>query len=283
MTGPEGRRFLIVGYGNPGRQDDALGPAVAEFVEKLHRPLVTAVSAYQLNIEDAALLAGHDFVLFVDAATEGPEPFRVEPVMPVYETGFTTHAFSPQAVLAICQEVFGRVPVAWLMAIRGWSFELEESMTPRASANCDAAVAFVKQLINGWEERIMAKDEMLRRTVLIVDDDPDIRAAIRIVLESAGFSVGEAVDGETGMKVAERIHPDAILLDLMMETVDAGSRVSQLLKERGFNGPIYLLSSVGDAVRYNLDLKELGLAGIFQKPIDHDALINTLKTKLKIK
>jgi DNA-binding response OmpR family regulator len=90
---------------------------------------------------------------------------------------------------------------------------------------------------------------------------------MRIVLEAEGFSVGEAGTGEEGLK-------------LMMESVDAGSRLSQSLKNSGFKGPIYLLSSAGDAVRFNLDSRDLGLAGIFQKPIDHKNLVNTLKVKL---
>ncbi len=47
----------------------------------------------------------------------------------------------------------------------------------------------------------------LRKTILIIDDDPDIRAATRIVLESAGFVVGEASTGAEGLKVAQRIKP----------------------------------------------------------------------------
>jgi DNA-binding response OmpR family regulator len=121
-----------------------------------------------------------------------------------------------------------------------------------------------------------------QKTILIIDDDPDLRSSIRIVLESADFSVGEAATGEEGLKIANRIEPDAIIVDLMMESVDAGSRLSQSLKGSGFQGPVYLLSSAGDSVRFNLDARELGLAGIFQKPIDHRVLITTLKTKLNV-
>jgi two-component system, chemotaxis family, chemotaxis protein CheY len=123
----------------------------------------------------------------------------------------------------------------------------------------------------------MAKEE---KTILIIDDDPDIRSSMRLVLETAGFSVGEAGTGEEGLKVAEKINPDAVIADLMMETVDAGSNVSAQLKEKGYKGPIYLLSSAGDTVRYNIDAKELGLAGIFQKPINNQVLISTLKRRL---
>jgi len=129
----------------------------------------------------------------------------------------------------------------------------------------------------------MATTKNEEKTVLIIDDDADIRASMRIVLEAAGFSVGEAGDGEEGLKVAQKVNPDAVIVDLMMETVDAGSKVSVKLKESGFKGPIYLLSAAGDTVRYNIDAKELGLDGIFQKPINHEVLISTLKTKLNMK
>ena len=119
-----------------------------------------------------------------------------------------------------------------------------------------------------------------KKTILIIDDDPDIRSSMRIVLEAAGYTVGEAATGEEGLKTAERIGPDAIIVDLMMESVDAGSRLSQQLKEEGFGGPVYLLSSAGDSVRFNLDARELGLAGIFQKPVDHKVLVDTLGKKL---
>ena len=120
-----------------------------------------------------------------------------------------------------------------------------------------------------------------KKTILTIDDDPDIRAALRIVLEAEGFSVGEAGSGEEGLKIAERIKPDAVIIDLMMENVDSGSMVAEKLKDTGYQGPVYMLSAAGDTVRYNIDARELGLAGIFQKPIDPKTLVTTLKTKLK--
>jgi DNA-binding response OmpR family regulator len=123
--------------------------------------------------------------------------------------------------------------------------------------------------------------ETQKKTILAIDDDPDIRAALRLFLEAEGFSVGEASNGEEGLKLAEDIKPDAIIVDLMMEDVDSGSVVARKLKEEGFSGPVYMLSSAGDTVQYNLDARELGLAGIFQKPIDPKVLVASLKAKLK--
>jgi two-component system phosphate regulon response regulator PhoB len=54
------------------------------------------------------------------------------------------------------------------------------------------------------------------RTVLIVDDDPDIRELMEFKLTKAGFAVHTAADGEAGFAVACAIRPDVILLDWMM-------------------------------------------------------------------
>ena len=80
--------------------------------------------------------------------------------------------------------------------------------------------------------------------------------------------------------VAEQIQPDAIILDLMMEHVDSGSNVARQLGQEGYKGPIYLLSSAGESVRFNLDARDLGITGIFQKPIAPAILVDMLKTNL---
>ena len=274
-------RILVLGYGNPGRQDDGLGPAVAAAIEKWAPAGVTVDADYQLNIEDSAAAAEHDVVIFVDASVSGPEPFAMERIEPAAEISFSSHYVSPGSVLAACAEHFGARPEAWVLGIRGYAFEFVEGLTPKAQDNFEAATAFIETWIKAWKERHMEKGSTHKRTILAIDDDPDIRGAMRVFLEAAGYVVGEASTGEEGIRTAERIKPDAIIVDLMMETVDAGSVVARTLKDSGYEGPIYLLSSAGDTVRYNIDARELGLAGIFQKPIDPKVLVTTLKTRLK--
>lgn len=126
----------------------------------------------------------------------------------------------------------------------------------------------------------MDTSDRRKKTILTIDDDADIRAALRVVLQAEGFTVGEASNGEEGLKVAQEIQPDAVLVDLMMEKVDSGQRVARELRDSGYERPIYLLSSAGDTVRYNVDARALGLSGIFQKPIDPKRLADTLKVKL---
>jgi len=67
---------LVIGYGNPGRRDDGLGPALAERLQELRLPGVDVDADYQLTVEDAAAAAEHDVVVFADAAQAGPEPDR---------------------------------------------------------------------------------------------------------------------------------------------------------------------------------------------------------------
>jgi hydrogenase maturation protease len=271
---------LIYGYGNPGRQDDGLGPLVSEEISRLNFSFVDTDENYQLQIEDALDVVKYDVVIFVDAAVEGKEPFSVRKVEPSEKITFTTHAVDPDSILAICKDTFDEAPDTWLIGIRGYEFEFTDRVTRKARENWKKAVEFITLLLLEYKERVMANTG--QKTILIIDDDADLRAAMRIVLEASGFNVGEAAEGEEGLKIAERIKPDAVIVDLMMETIDAGSKVSSQLSEKGFNGPIYLLSSAGDTVRYNIDAQELGLAGIFQKPIDHKVLVTTLKKQLKV-
>ena len=249
--------MLVFGYGNPGRRDDGLGPWIAQEMQRLHGERVTVQSDFQLGIECCVEMARHKVVLFLDAARVGPEPFKVRKLSsagsgsPTVEkrttidVGFTTHLSSPEVLLALCESSFAARPLAWLIGVRGYSFGGGEGLSRKALRNVGAAIALLDALLERGSEAFMAETKELTKTILVIDDDPDVRATLRIILESAGFTVGEAAEGTAGMKIAEKIRPDAIILDLMMETVDAGSKVSTKLKSAGFTCPIYLLSAAG--------------------------------------
>lgn len=136
-------RVLVLGYGNPGRQDDGLGPWIAERVEAAELAGVTVDSAYQLNIEDAATAAEHDIVLFVDASESGPAPFELRRLAPAEEIAFTTHCLPPEAVLAICEDHFSARPEGWVLGVRGYEFEFMADMTAQAKENSERALDFV--------------------------------------------------------------------------------------------------------------------------------------------
>ena len=116
--------------------------------------------------------------------------------------------------------------------------------------------------------------------VLCVDDDPDVLLTLRLVLEKEGYVMAEAASAEEGLKTYKEVNPDFVLIDLMMEEVDAGTSLAKELLALGNKAPVYMLSSVGDQLNLNIDPKEIGLAGFFQKPIHPDTLLLTLKLKL---
>ena len=117
--------------------------------------------------------------------------------------------------------------------------------------------------------------------VLCIDDDKDILDTLRLVLQKNGYIMEDALSSEEGLKVYQEVQPDLIIVDLMMEEVDAGRNFVKELKIINNQAPVYMLSSVGDALAKNIDYADLGLTGVFQKPIDFETLLTALKTKLK--
>jgi len=145
MSAAREPRVLVLGYGNPGRQDDGLGPAFAERVYALALPNVTAEADYQLTVEDALTVTGHDVVLFADACLEGAAPFTLSRLEEQSGgSSLDSHRLSAGALLGLTRALFGRAPQAYLLALRGYAFDgFEEGLTPQARANLEAAVAAV--------------------------------------------------------------------------------------------------------------------------------------------
>ena len=139
---------LVLGYGNPGRGDDGLGPAAAEAIEQLGIPGVRTSANYQLAIEDASDAAACASVIFVDASLSGAAPFSDEPVAPGAGVAcFASHAVPPGVVVGLCRSVYGRSPDARVIGIRGYAFDFEEGLTERARANLEQAVAYIRSLL----------------------------------------------------------------------------------------------------------------------------------------
>lgn len=119
------------------------------------------------------------------------------------------------------------------------------------------------------------------KLVLCIDDDPDILASLRVVLEAGGYRVVAAANAAEGRRVAAESRPDAILVDLMMEQIDSGVKLVRELRAAGTRTPIYMLSSTGDYLQGAADPEELGIDGVFQKPLDPAILLALLGRKLK--
>jgi hydrogenase maturation protease len=138
-------RILLIGYGNPARGDDGLGPALAREIAARDPGGVTIEWPYHLQVEDAATIAAHDLVVFADADATGPAPFTCRPVEPAGGPSWTTHALAPAAVLALARDVFDATPAAVLLGVRGYDFEaFRETLSPGARANLAAAADWLE-------------------------------------------------------------------------------------------------------------------------------------------
>ncbi|MBL1218482.1 MAG: response regulator [Planctomycetes bacterium] len=119
-----------------------------------------------------------------------------------------------------------------------------------------------------------------KHVILYVDDDADYREALRAILEAEGYSMIEAPTAEDGLATFRESRPDLVIVDLMMEEIDAGTHFVKELRALGSAVPVYMLSSVGDSLTMSTDYASLGLSGVFQKPINRDHLMSVLKSRL---
>ena len=119
-----------------------------------------------------------------------------------------------------------------------------------------------------------------KHVILCVDDDDDILFFLQTVLEAKGYMVFTAGTAEEGLRLFKSTAPDFLIVDLMMEEVDAGTRLVKELRLLGNTAPIYMLSSVGDNLTMNADYTSLGLSGVLQKPVDERQLLTILEAKL---
>lgn len=144
-------RVLVYGYGNPGRQDDGVGVALVDALEAWalsgRRPWLTFDRNYQLNAEDALAASAHGVVVFLDASQDQVEPFRFAAIQPSLTVSFSTHAMSPESVLALCRDLYGVRPSGRLLTIRGYSWEPNQAMTAEARRNMEAAQAWLAPLL----------------------------------------------------------------------------------------------------------------------------------------
>jgi hydrogenase maturation protease len=138
-------RLVVFACGNPSRGDDALGPEVLARLEaeQARRPDwadIELVTDFQLQLEHALDLEGRGLALFIDASVACPAPCGLARVAPAQDTSYTSHALSPAAVLHVYEATTGRAaPPAFVLAVRGYAFELGEPLSDLAREHLKAA------------------------------------------------------------------------------------------------------------------------------------------------
>lgn len=149
------KHVLVYGYGNPGRQDDALGnemvKLIQEWLDEHELKCMSTDSNYQLNIEDADKISEYDVVVFVDATLEGIHEYKFAKLEPQDDkVEFTMHAVSPSYVLHLSNKLFKKQPEAYVLAIKGYEWDLKEGLTDNAKLNLEQAFQFLTRQLAGW-------------------------------------------------------------------------------------------------------------------------------------
>jgi len=119
--------------------------------------------------------------------------------------------------------------------------------------------------------------------ILIVDDDPDIIEAGKLVLEREGYEVEGASNRAEGLSSIEAATPDLLILDVMMEEPDDGLNMARELRKKGYTLPILMLTSVNAAMGLNIDKDEemVPVEEFQSKPVEPATLIAKVKGLLE--
>jgi DNA-binding response OmpR family regulator len=117
---------------------------------------------------------------------------------------------------------------------------------------------------------------MPAKTILLVDDDQEILHAMRAVMENKGYRVLTASDGNMGLSVAEREHPDLVIVDMMMPK-KSGFLVLEKLKSRKQALPRVIMITANEGGRHRAYAEMLGVDDYIRKPFAMDRLIESVR------
>lgn len=147
MTAP----VLIFAIGNESRGDDALGPLLLRkldnwLMESGHFEQFELIEEFQLQIENAMDIKDRKRVLFIDAGMDTPAPFSFYRLHASDEPVLYSHALAPKTLLKVYTQFYHEPPPdAFVLCIKGETFELGEPLSNNACENLALALAFVKQ------------------------------------------------------------------------------------------------------------------------------------------
>jgi CheY-like chemotaxis protein len=131
---------------------------------------------------------------------------------------------------------------------------------------------------------------MAKEKILIIDDDDDIVYTMRLPLEAAGYQVFRAASSEEGLQKVKKVHPNLILLDVMMDSTTAGFQVSLTLRSSDpaseyaayRNIPILMITAIHTTtpLRFAPDKDYLPVDAFLEKPIDPKVLLDQVRKHL---
>lgn len=127
----------------------------------------------------------------------------------------------------------------------------------------------------------------MAKKVLIIDDDFDLVEAMRITLETAGFEVIDAQDGDKGLEKIKAESPDLVILDVMMASIDEGFHVAYKIREEASikDTPIVMLTAVANQTGFQFDPDQdadfLPVDAFLEKPVNPKNLVDVVRQNIK--
>lgn len=118
--------------------------------------------------------------------------------------------------------------------------------------------------------------------IAVIDDDPDIREASSLVLNSKGYEVITGTNPKEGYEIVKKQNPDLIILDVMMDEPDDGFFLAQKFRKEGIKTPIIMYTSISKTVGMDFGVSEMVPVDDFvEKPISPETLIQKVEKLLK--
>ncbi|MCJ7552341.1 MAG: response regulator [Ignavibacteriaceae bacterium] len=119
--------------------------------------------------------------------------------------------------------------------------------------------------------------------IAIIDDDPDIIDASKIILSSKGYEVITATNPDDGYKIVVEQKPDLIILDVMMNEPDDGFFLAQKFRREKIATPILMYTSVSKTLGLEFEAGEMVPVDDFvEKPISPETLIDKVEKLLQL-
>lgn len=115
--------------------------------------------------------------------------------------------------------------------------------------------------------------------ILVVDDDKNTRLYLKTVLETAGYTVTSAINGEDALNVIEKEHVDLAVVDIMMPKID-GYEFTKTLRECDNNLPIFMISAKQLPIDKHKGF-DAGIDDYMTKPIEKDEFLCRIKALLR--
>ncbi len=139
-------KTLIAGIGNPIRTDDGIGEFVCNKIALLEMAGVSTLTLQQLQPEQIDTFLQYDYVIIVDASSEGQDA-EIFPLNKAYAGSSSTHHMNPGLLISLA-ELTGMPAVNLVMCrVRGYEFGFGERLSADAEANANKAVTLIQQWI----------------------------------------------------------------------------------------------------------------------------------------